>query len=102
MTRLEAIIAERKARRLRKLDAAADAVRTTASRHGVPVGLFGSYARRTVGPGSDLDVLVLGHGASRVTEAFRREMERIGADQDIAIDLRLEKDAPHLSADIMP
>ena len=77
-------------------------IRNAPGRHGVPVGFFGSYARRTAGPGSDLDVLALGHGASRVTEAFRREMERIGADQDIAIDLRLEKDAPHLSLDIMP
>lgn len=102
MTRLEAIVAERKARRLQKLDAAADAVRTTASRYGVPVGFFGSYARRTVGPGSDLDVLVLGHDVSCVTEDFRRKIERIGADQDIAIDLRLEKDAPYLSMDIMP
>ena len=102
MTRLEAIMAKRRARRLQKLDAAADAVRTMAGRHGVPIGFFGSYARGTVGPGSDLDVLVLGYDVSRVTEDFRREIERIGADQDIAIDLRLERDAPHLRMDIKP
>lgn len=102
MTRLEVIMAVRKARRLQKLDAAADAVRAMAGRHGVPIGFFGSLARGTVGPRSDLDVLVLGHDISRVTEDFRREIEQIGADRDIAIDLRLERDAPHLGTGIKP
>lgn len=101
MTRLEAIIAERKARRLRKLDAAAAAVRALADRHGVSIGFFGSYARGTTGPNSDLDVLVLGHDVSCVTGAFRREIERIGAAQDIDIDLRLERNAPHLSMEML-
>ena len=101
MTRLEAIIAERKARRLRRLDAAAAAVRAVAGRHEVPIGFFGSYARGTPGPNSDLDVLVLGHDVSRVTEAFRRDIERVGVDQDIEIDLRLERNAPHLSMDMI-
>lgn len=101
MTRLEAIIAERKARRLQKLDAAAVAARAVAERHGVPIGFFGSYARRATGVDSDLDVLVRGHDVSCVTEAFRREMERVGLDQDIEIDLRLERDAPHLAMDMI-
>ena len=59
MTRPEAIIAERKARRLRKLDAVAAAVRAHADRPGVSIGFFGSYARGTTGPNADLDVWCL-------------------------------------------
>ena len=96
MTRYEAIIKERRARQYAKLERAANDIRDASRKHQVQVKFFGTFARNRVDKGSDLDILVYG---THVPDAFQSELDRIGVLHDVDLDIRKERDAPHLAMD---
>ena len=101
MTRLQKIREKRNARHRRRLDAAAQNVRDIAKQHGLDVGSFGSYARGSTGPRSDLDILVLGRESSSDTRAFMRDVERTFVDRNLDMDIVFEKDMDHRPMDVV-
>ncbi|MXX90662.1 MAG: hypothetical protein F4213_18950 [Boseongicola sp. SB0677_bin_26] len=101
MTRMQRIRAKRNARHRKRLDAAAQTVRDIAKQHGLDVGFFGSYARGSTGPRSDLDILVLGRESSNDTRAFMRDVERTFVDRNLDMDIVFEKDMDRRPMDVV-
>lgn len=79
------------------LDRAAEDVRKVAAEYAVRIKFFGSYARRSVHPESDLDILIL---QDDFPEDFISRLEDVGDTHGIQVDVRLYRHAPHLARDL--
>ena len=96
MNRYQMIIKKRNERQLARLDELAESVRKLAKKKNANVRFYGSYARRKVHPGSDLDVLIVDDLDSERRNEIMTEIEDLASEHRIAVDIVEATDAPHL------
>ena len=97
MNRYKAMMKKRNDRQLSRLDAMADDVRSLAKKEGVKVRFYGSYARRAVHPGSDLDVLIMDDLNTSRRRQIMNGIERLASIHQVEIDMVEASHAPHLA-----
>lgn len=97
MNRYQAIIKKQNDRQLARLDALAADVRNLAKEKSANVRFYGSYARRKVHPGSDLDVLILDELDSERRDEIMTEIEDLASAHQVAVDIVEAANAPHLA-----
>lgn len=99
MNRYQEMMKKRNDRQLSRLDAMAEDVRNLAKKEGVKVRFYGSYARRAVHPGSDLDVLIIDDLDTQRRRKIMYGIERLASIHQVEVDMVEASFAPHLAED---